>query len=378
MKRLLLIGDPNSLYVHNYACKLRSNYGAALHMDIFANFIPRRATEAMPYDNVCGQLHADPSKKPGKLRSLSRPRRLFTFLKKHKNQYDVVHVLYCIQDLMVAGKPLRKVAPRLILTVFGSDFFQLSGWKKRLFRPVYQSADYITSNNSHALEEIRKAFPVNPGQLKLCRFGFSALDSLHKIEDIPQSVSQARFQIPAGKVVICIGYNYDSIQQHIPILNSIISNAELAKRKEEFLFLIPMTYGTEPAYRKELLQALFQFPFHYMTIEHFLSEEDNAHLRKAPDIMIQLQKTDSFSASTQEHLSAGNLVITGKWLPYSDLLEAGIYYRTVSRVEDIGSELLYCIDNIDTEKEKCKRNPEAIYRLSSWSANLPSWLELYE
>jgi hypothetical protein len=113
MKRLLLIGDTNSFYVHNYACRLRSNYGAALRMDIFANFTPGREAKAMPYDNVYGLLHSNPSKKPGKLSSLSRPRRLFTFLKKHENRYDVVHVLYCIQDLMVVGRPLRKVAPGL-------------------------------------------------------------------------------------------------------------------------------------------------------------------------------------------------------------------------------------------------------------------------
>jgi hypothetical protein len=101
-------------------------------------------------------------------------------------------------------------------------------------------------------------------------------------------------------------------------------------------------------------------------------------LRKAPDIMIQLQKNDSFSASTQEHLYGENVLITGNWLPYGDLLEAGVYFRTADSCEASGDELLYCISNLETEKQKCTSNPDAVYKLSSWESNFPSWLRLYE
>jgi len=138
-----------------------------------------------------------------------------------------------------------------------------------------------------------------------------------------------------------------------------------------------MTYGTEPEYRNKLKEALTRFPYPHAAIEYFLSDEDNAHLRKATDILIQVQKSDSFSASTQEHMFAGNLLITGDWLPYGDLEESGIYFRKIGLPRKSGDELLYCIEHLSQEKEKCNQNADAIYKLSSWSANIPHWLELY-
>jgi len=371
MRKLLLIGDTNSLYVHNYASRLRAHFGQSRIIDIFATFSPKRKSGGMPYDHVYGQAEAGAKR-------LLRPLKLCAFLKEHKETYDAVHVLYCIQDLMLSGGPLRKVAPRLILTVFGSDFFQLSSIKLKLFGKVFRSADRITSNNSQALEKIGSAFSADPARLELCRFGFNALDTLQGMRGVPQWASREKLGIPNDRIVVCIGYNYDSIQQHIPVLRSLGSTPGLLQRKEDLFFLVPMTYGTEPAYKAELLQALSVFPYKYRALEDFLSEEDNAHLRKAPDIMLQLQKNDSFSASTQEHLYGENLLITGNWLPYGDLLEAGVYFRTTASPEASGEELLSCLLNLQAEKDKCLLNPEKVYKLSSWESNFPSWLRLYE
>lgn len=376
MKKLLLIGDPNSLYVHNFALQLRQHFGPLLTIDIFATFPPRRKAQAIPYDNIFGQSTDEINQREGK--SWLRPLRLLRFLQGQRGAYDVVHVLYCIQDLMVLGKALRKTAPRLILTVFGSDFFQLANWKKRWMRPVFQSADFITSNNSIALESIRTGFSADAEQMRLCRFGFNALDKLAEFNHVIREQSRSSLGIPQEKTVICIGYNYDSIQQHIPILRAIAGNPELLKLRDELFFLVPMTYGTEQVYKSAILQTLKEFPFEYRTFENFLSEEENAHLRKAPDIMIQLQKSDSLSASTQEHMYAGNLLITGSWLPYADMLKAGIYYRTIDSVEEIGGELADTLSSLTHEKTLCAPNPEVIYRMSSWASNLPSWLALYE
>ncbi len=50
--------------------------------------------------------------------------------------------------------------------------------------------------------------------------------------------------------------------------------------------------------------------------------------------MIQLQATDSFSSSMRETLYAGNIVITGDWLPYGTLDEKGVFMLKVSSVEE--------------------------------------------
>lgn len=376
MKRLLLIGDPNSLYVQNYALQLRKHYGAELAMEIFATFAPKRDRKDMPYSSIYGMMQQTGGQ-PG-IRQVLRPILLHRFLKKKRGWYDVVHVLYCIQDLMFVKNSLRGASSRLILTVFGSDFYQLDGWKRRWFGPVYRSADFVTSNNSRAMEEIGKSYSIAPSNLRICRFGFNALDTLSKFKDIPRNVSRNRLNLPQEKVIVCIGYNYDPIQQHLAILRSIETHPVLLAKKDVLFFLIPMTYGTDPVYKEKLAAVLAQFPFQHATFERFLSEEENAHLRKAPDIMIQLQKSDSLSASTQEHMFAGNVLITGSWLPYDDLREAGIHFITVDEPREIGKTLALCLENLPDERGKSVNNPEMIYRMSSWGANLTSWLRLYD
>lgn len=376
MKRLLLIGDPNSLYVQNYAMQLRKHYGAKLVMDIFATFAPKRDRKNMPYSSIYGQQNVTGGQ--SRFRQVLRPILLRRFLKKKRGWYDVAHVLYCIQDLMIVKDSLRSASSRLILTVFGSDFYQLPEWKRQWFGAVYRSADFVTSNNTRAMEEIGKVYSLTPSKLRICRFGFNALDTLSKFKDIARSVSRDRLNLPQEKVVVCIGYNYDPIQQHLAILRSIETDPALRAKKDLLFFLIPMTYGTDPVYKEKLSATLAQFPFQHATIERFLSEEDNAHLRKAPDIMIQLQKSDSLSASTQEHMFADNVLITGSWLPYDDLREAGIHFLTVDEPGEIGRALALCIENLPDEKRKTVNNPEMIYRMSSWGANLPSWLRLYD
>jgi hypothetical protein len=376
MKRLLLIGDPNSLYVQNYALQLRNHYGAELVMEIFATFAPKRDRKDMPYSSIYGMMQQTGGR-PG-IRQVLRPFLLHRFLKRRKKFYDVVHVLYCIQDLMFVKNSLKDASSRLILTVFGSDFYQLDGWKRRWFGPVYRSADFVTSNNSRAMEEIGKIYSIAPSKLRICRFGFNALDTLNKFKEIPRSVSRNKLNLPQEKVIVCIGYNYDPIQQHLDILRSIETHPVLLAKKDLLFFLIPMTYGTDPVYKEKLAAALAQFPFQHATFEQFLSEEENAHLRKAPDIMIQLQKSDSLSASTQEHMFAGNVLITGSWLPYDDLREADIHFLTVDDPREIGRELALCLDNLQDERGKITNNPEMIYRMSSWGANLTSWLRLYD
>ena len=135
---------------------------------------------------------------------------------------------------------------------------------------------------------------------------------------------------------------------------------------DRILFIFPMTNGRDLIYKMEILKKLKNFSFQFKVFEDFMSDHQIACLRKATDIMIQVQITDQFSGSMQEHLFESNLVITGKWLPYDTLIAHGIYFRRVDTVNDIGSELLSCLQELQAEKQKCSKNPEIIYSLSSW------------
>lgn len=377
MIRVLLIGDINSVYVTGYAREISRHCGADLELDILCTFPPKNSAVTGSFRQVFYDKAPEGGKRSARWHQFCRPWFLKKFIHDHRHVYQVVHVMYCIQDLMVIAGSLRKAAPRLVLTVFGSDFMQLSPWKHRPMRRVYRMADIVTANNAEALARIGKTYRLDARRQRLCRFGFSNLDEIRMLNNVDKAESRRRLGFPENRIIVCIGYNYDPIQQHLPVLQSVVDCEALRRMKERLFFVIPMTYGTNPAYRDRLRKTVSTLPFNHTTIERFLSTEEVAHLRKATDILIQVQKSDSLSASTLEHLFAGNLLITGDWLPYRDLEHAGIYFRKISNPLETGNELVTCLDHLESETEKSNGNSEIIYRLSSWQANLDSWISLY-
>ena len=139
-----------------------------------------------------------------------------------------------------------------------------------------------------------------------------------------------------------------------------------------------MTYGATNEYRNTVRKYVEQHSLRYKIFDRFMPDEEMAMLRRASDIMIQVQITDQFSGSMQEHLYSENVVITGDWLPYGTLDEKGIFMLKVSSVEEVGEKLVYALNNLDSLKEKCKKNPEIIWELSSWEKNIQSWIDMYE
>jgi hypothetical protein len=93
--------------------------------------------------------------------------------------------------------------------------------------------------------------------------------------------------------------------------------------------------------------------------------------------MLQLQITDQFSGSMQEHLFARNVVITGSWLPYDTLKEKGSYFIEIDKVEDLNDVLPDVINNFSTYEQRTTNNPGVITELSSWGKNIKQWAEMY-
>jgi hypothetical protein len=138
-----------------------------------------------------------------------------------------------------------------------------------------------------------------------------------------------------------------------------------------------MTYGNEIKYKELVIDNLNQFPFSQTTFSEYLDDIDNARLRLSSDIMIQLQANDQLSGAMQEHLFAGNVVITGAWLPYKLFRSKGIFFREIQEIANIGDELVYCLNNLDREKQKCIGNDEKIYSMSGWENTISDWVNVY-
>ena len=139
-----------------------------------------------------------------------------------------------------------------------------------------------------------------------------------------------------------------------------------------------MTYGNKDADYENQLQAtgkdlVCDVIFFY----DFMSSEDTARLRRVADIFIHAQPTDAFSATVQEFLYSGTIVLNGSWLRYNELNNNGVEYYEFDKIENIPILLMETIKDIDRLKERMQLNTERIYKISSWEANANTWLDLY-
>lgn len=377
MMTILLIGDPKSRFVIDYAANIKKCFNDGISLHIFFTSFSNNTEISKYFDKVVNYPLLPVISKNEKINFLIRAWYLRKFIRNHHSEYNFIHILYVLQELALLTKTLKDISSRIILTVFGSDFSKISDFRLKLLKPVFNLASKITFANYQILNNFNAKYNYPPEKLVICRFGLEPLEYIRELVNYPQSVSTRILEIPENKIVITIGYNSNSNQQHLDIIKNITNEMEIVARQNELFFIFPLTYGYEPSYKSQIIKALKEFPFEYKILEKYLTENQNAHLRRSTDIFIQLQKMDQFSGSMQEHLYAGNVVITGSWLPYQTFIDQGILFSTVSDVSEIGIKLSSILSNLKHEKEQCKINAELIYEISSWHYTIKSWKQLY-
>jgi hypothetical protein len=139
-----------------------------------------------------------------------------------------------------------------------------------------------------------------------------------------------------------------------------------------------MTYGQmENITRHEVKTLLKVTSLNYRVVEDYLPIEELLALRFASDIFIHIQTRDQMASSMLEHLAAGSVVITGKWLPYELLEKLNVYFIQINKVDELKVTLLEVIQHLETHLEKCKKNRAIILNLISWGKNKYPWYEAY-
>jgi len=369
--RILMFADTGSVYVLNYLRWVTEKCPNYL-IDVIT---PREKNLDIQNVREITFLRDSLFGKIPKLRGLIRLKEERNYIMQNES-YDVCHIHFVSPYLSFLTNTFAKKCSYLICSIWGSDFYRASDRQRRIQTKLYENSSVITSNNEYSALDFDHYYQVKYSEkLRICRFGLAPLEVLRKLE-LNKMECRKHLGLPEDSLIVTVGYNNSPAQQHIEILKSI----EKWKREipENVFFILPMTYGGTDEYRNTVRKHLEQHGFRYRIFDKFISDEEMAMLRKASDLMIQVQTTDQFSGSMQEHLYTENVVITGDWLPYGTLDEKGVFMLKVSSVEEVGEKLVYAVNNLDSLKEKCKKNPEIIWELSSWEKNIQSWIDMYE
>jgi hypothetical protein len=376
--RILLIGDLNSSFVRDYALHLKHSKLTDLQLDLIATITPFSFAGTTNLDKVLSYPHLRLYSSFPQLRVLIRLFYLFFYILLKGRKYSHIHIHYLLIDFSVLTFIFRLLKLKPIVTVFGSDLLKISDSRKRLFKGFIRNLKLITFANRELRDNICDYYHVDITKSRICRFGLTPLEYIKDLRSKGNTDIRAIIGLPMDKIIVCVGYNFNSNQQHLKILSSLAENIELRTISERVHYIFPLTYGNEIKYKELLVDHLKTFPFSYSVYEEYLDDNSNASLRLSSDIMLQLQENDQLSGAMQEHLFSGNVVITGTWLPYSFFDELGIHMIKIRQVEDAGGILYKVIMTLNDEKRKCLNNPDLIYNASSWEHTMDDWIKLYE
>lgn len=291
-------------------------------------------------------------------------------------KYKFIHIHYLDPIYGELSKEISDKCNKLILTIWGSDFYRTSEYEKTLQEPIIKIADVITFDNEIVMSEFKTYFNCYDLNTHICRFGLTVLEYINNT-NLNRSNLKTNFNIPEDSIVITCGYNANPCHNHKKIIDSLNELDEDTKTK---LFLIfPMTYGREDLkYVDNIKNNLLHLGIKHIVLEKFMDYEEVNRIISITDIFIQVQTTDTLSATMQEHLFNGNIVITGSWLPYSLLKKKNILFFEVREVNEISRLILQLVNRIDEVKTKCANNRKIIWELSSWESTGDNWARLFK
>lgn len=271
------------------------------------------------------------------------------------------HVFTKIYDEIINHFLTKKVVK---ITIWGSDFYRVDDFRREQQRAIYKKCDSIqllTKNMKSDFVDYYKDFEK---KIKIANFGVIQFNIMDEVKKKISGLPKFKNVTFSDKLTIVCGYNGSEAQQHKIIINAL-NQLDLVSKEKIFL-IFPMTYGGDKKYIKKVEHELELLNIPFLLLKDLLTNKQIAQLRLETDIVINIQITDAFSGSLQEHLYAENLLLTGEWLPYSILDENQIYYRKCT-LKNISSQISDCINNFDLYKKDTIGNREKMYNLSSWN-----------
>jgi hypothetical protein len=372
--RILFLGNVNNPLLLNLAFGLKEQYGCSI--DILSDKKPSGLSLKNPFTNISFIDSDSVLYRLPKIKMLSFSLTYRKELRAMPMDYDICHIHYLSANYSFSIKEIRKRSKKIVATVFGSEYYK-SSFLIRLFqKKIIKSADAISFANRSTLNSFKKTFRINEKKLHICKYGLAIFDQIKLFQDIKKSEIKEKLGLSPGAFIITCGTNASPFQQHTEIINALSSIQNVLPQDYQLLF--PLTYGGSPGYVEKLRSLLDQQGLKYKFYTQFLPEKDLSYIRLATDLLIQVQVTDQLSGAMQEHIFAGNVILTGRWLPYEEFYENGVVLETVEKVEDIDYKLVNIIRNFDFYKAKANDNPGKVYKMASVESTVTKWFEVYK
>lgn len=366
MKRIFVLGNPNSVILYRYALSVHEPGVTELIIATDTdNFLYRSLYEQHGFTVI--------RTTPFQLAFLVRLPRLRNFLKylyyylymfpklKHM-RFDGIHVHSMSAYSLFVARHIS-ASTRLVCTYWGSDLKRNpvtnddARWCLRyaahIVVPTIEMKNHFVQIFGHTYSN----------KLRIIKFGVTGFDHIDKVlaEFTPVQCKQ-QLGISTEYITVAIGYNAYRAQQHLEVINAL--SLMPSQQRKRIALVLQLTYGQEDAvYLGEIRTALQRLGCKFLLLESYMDDEQVARLRLATDVFIHAQTTDALCATIQEYLYAGARVLNPVWLPYADLKNCGIEYTEYTCFEQLPS-LIGNLLNGNPRPQKTYR--EALREMSSW------------
>lgn len=291
---------------------------------------------------------------------------LFTIFNKRKallqiaEGYDIIdfHSFIAEYDSMIKEFSQKKT---IKVTFWGSDFYRATNERREQQRSAMKFVSKIQIGTKAMKDDMMEHFGEFESKVRIANFGLQQFDMITEVKKTSVDPHYKVGQLQDKLMVVC-GYNGSVAQQHLLLINAFKNLT--ADLKNKIFLVFPLTYGADADYIKALDLALKQINIPFTLITKHLSEMDMIKVRIETDFVVNIQKTDAFSGSLQQHLYAENLVLVGDWLPYKVLDDHQVFVKRTS-LENLSESITTCIANFDALKIEAHGNAEKMAEISS-------------
>lgn len=289
-------------------------------------------------------------------------------------RFDCIHIHSMFKNHVRLGAALFKEGTELICSYWGSDLLRTPVKNPDAMQCLRRAKSIVVPTERMRQAFIKEFGEAYDGKIRQIHFGVNAYEAIDLERGrLSKAACKEAFGIDGERLLVAVGYNGSEAQQHLAALESLSKMP--AEAFGRLALVLQMGYGiSNAAYLEAIRDQCSGLPCPCLILTEYLSESDLARLRLAADVFIHAQTTDAFSATIQEYLYAGAVLVNPVWIPYTELKSWGVDHVAFERIEDLGAVLWRMIS------EGLPQNPDyqrLLYQNSSWPAVIKEWRGLY-
>lgn len=363
---IVILGDPNSIWIKRYINNVLKEKSNKVYI-----FTENTWNNDNVYNDNVKIINCKIKEIYRKLRLASVIYGIHFLQWINKNdEIDCMHIHFVNNRKLIALLLTHKKIKKIIVTFWGSDLLRSDVINKHYFKKCYQYIDNISVGSNQMKEYFINNSKICMGEkVQVVRFGVDGIDT---INELINSYKKAN-----DNICVAIGYNGSKQQNHLTVIEEI---SKLPKKlREKLILILPMTYGLNKNYYFDVKQKLDSLGINYKIYTEYLNSTEMSKIELEADIFIHAQKSDALSASVQEFLAAGTIVLNPKWIEYEELKDNDVFYYEYNSNSDISEILLSILNNGISEevRKKLKDNINIMVNMSSWRTLIDEWNKLY-